>query len=91
MIRRIERDEAYMKALARAEENRQRVVQQLQGKVTNTATLSALKKPITSLIKPPVKLEGITAGGKQVFLWYNEFICATLTSSERCAQYTEGR
>jgi hypothetical protein len=83
MIRRIERDEAYMKALARAEENRQRVVQQLQGKVTNPATLAALNEPITSLIKPPVKLEGITEGDKQVFLWYNEFICAALTSSER--------
>ena len=83
MIRRIERDEAYMKALARAEENRQRVVQQLQGKVTNPATLAAIKEPITSLIKPPVKLVGITEGGKQVFLWYNEFICAALTSSER--------
>ena len=78
---RVVRDEAYMKALARAEENRQRVVQQLQGKVTNPATLAALKKPITSLIKPPVKLEGIFEGDKQVFLWHNEFICAARTSA----------
>ena len=83
MIRRVVRDEAYQKALEKVNTvNIPNILELLKGQDIHPATLAAIKEPITSLIKPPVKLAGITEGDKQVFLWHKGFICASRVASE---------
>ena len=82
MIRRVVRDEAYQKALDRVNKvNIPNILEQLEGKYVSPKTLAAIKKPATTLITPPVKLEGIFEEDKQVFLWQKGFICAARTSA----------
>lgn len=47
----------YQAALAKAEENRKACYERCKAFVTNPSVLEALRKPITTLRRPPVEVE----------------------------------